>query len=611
MFDQKNIDRYPELPGVYLMKDATGTVIYVGKAKNLRVRLKQYYGHDERVQVPYLLAHIADIETIITSSEAEALLLEARLIKRFFPKYNVLFKDDKSSLLLRLGLEHPWPRIELAREKEDLPPRLFGPYGSSQDTKQLFDLVVRLFQLRQCSNEVFRSRSAPCILYQLRRCTAPCVGKVSAEAYALQVQETIQFLEGKVADVRAFFLKEMQKASDLLEFERAGQCLRRVQLLDALSKGVLKKRRLQEKKCDVFGIWTEGSRFAFSVMHYVGDSLEYGESFLYKNGIEASFSLLEQLAMQYYSQSSESIPQEIILPQGEWDFSPFEQALSQYFGKKIVVEQSSRGKKRAWVDLSCENARARIAQTLCGRERRAEVLESLERSLSLRRYPLSIDCFDASHLGGKELVAASVRFVDGVPSKADYRHFIMKDVAIGDDLSMLYEAVKRRYAPPGDGCNEDLPDFILIDGGIQQLHAAERALHELSLWDIDLASIAKESARHDKGLTSEILYRAGNKEPIMLARTSQELLFLQSIRDEAHRFVLQFHKKRRHKAMFTSALDTISGIGPKKKRKLLKAFSGVEALRHASVEDIVAKAEVSMKDALEVVRALQKTNASI
>lgn len=606
MFDQKNLIRYPELPGVYLMKDQAGTVIYVGKAKNLRARLKQYYGHDERIQIPQLLAHIAEIETIITSSETEALLLEARLIKRFFPKYNILFKDDKSALLLRIGLEHVYPRIELVREKEDLSPLLFGPYGHSQDTKQLFDLVVRLFQLRQCSDDIIRSRTAPCLLYQLRRCTAPCVGKVSVEDYARQVLEATQFLEGKVADVRATLFREMEKASELLEFERAGQCLHRITLLDSLSKKVAKKSRSEKRKCDVFGFWSEGSRFALSIMHYAGESLEYGESFIYSMGIESPYVLLEQLAMQYYAHSAEHLPHEILFPRGEWSFMPLEEALSRQFGRSVSLSQPSIGKKRAWVELSCENARARIAQTLCGKERRTGVLESIEQKLSLKRFPLTIDCFDASHLAGKELVAASVRFVDGIPSKGDYRHFIIKDVEGGDDLSMLQEAVKRRYKAHEER-GEALPDLILVDGGKNQLHAVETVLHELALWDIDVVGIAKEGARHDRGLTSEVLHCVGKDQPIRLPKTSQELLFLQTIRDEAHRFVIKFHRKRRHKKTFFSELDGIPGIGEKKRKKLLKAFLGVEALRLATAQEISERAGVTMKDAAHVLEALRKT----
>jgi excinuclease ABC subunit C len=604
MFDQKDLARYPELPGVYLMKDQAGTVIYVGKAKNLRARLKQYYGHDERVQIPHLLAHIADIETIITSSESEALLLEARLIKRFFPRYNVLFKDDKSSLLLRIGLEHPWPRIELVREKEDVPPRLFGPYDTSSDTKLLFDLVIRLFQLRQCSDEVFKSRVAPCLLHQLRRCTAPCVRKVRQEEYMRQVEEATQFLEGKVSDVKESLRLEMQAASDNLEFERAGVCLHRLQLLDSLSRGVIKKRQLSEKRTDVFGVWTEGSRFAFSVMHYRGDSLEYGESFIYTIGGEQEGALLEQLAMQYYAQRTDQVPQEVVLPSVKMDVKPLEEALSQHFERKVTLIQPSIGKKKGWVALACENARARIAQTLCGKERRAGVLESLEQKLYLKRFPLTIDCFDASHLAGKELVAASVRYMDGIPSKADYRYFIIRQVTTGDDLSMLQEAVRRRYSSKKEG-GESFPDLLLVDGGKNQVHAIEKVLHELSLWDIDVVGIAKEKGRHDKGLTSELLYPAGKEEPIHLSKTSQELLFLQQVRDEAHRFVIQFHRKRRRKSTFSSELEGISGIGEKKRKKLLRAFLGIDALRVATVQEIAAKAGVSLKDATRVLEKLK------
>lgn len=637
VFDRELLARYPNQPGVYLMKDEEGTVIYVGKAKDLQSRIRQYFGQDDRIQIPQLIAHLDNIETIITLSEKEALLLESRLIKRFLPKYNILLKDDKSLLLIRIGMDHEWPRIELIREKENMTPRLFGPYHSSRDAKQLFDLVVRLFQLRQCNNEVFRHRTCPCLLYQLRRCTAPCVGKVHADDYRVQVQEATEFLEGKVSDVRQKLFSDMHQASDLLEFERAGEYLRRIRLLDVVKESFLKKHAKTSKKTDVFGVWVEGNYFAVSIMHYRGESLEYGESFIYEKefipkqpeesvfpstesnlstsasensrlfklfGYSLVFESLEQLCIQYYTQSSEEKPSTILFPQGEWSFLPLEEVLQEHFGKAVHIHQPSIGAKKAFVDLSCENARACIAQNIAGKERRVSVLESLEEKLFLKRFPHTIDCFDASHLSGKDLVAACVRYIQGEPSKSDYRTFIIKKSDTGDDIRMLHEAVKRRYEHAEER-GESFPDLILVDGGRHQVNAVVAALRELSLWDtVDVVGIVKELSRHDKGLSAEMFISPEREERIGFSITSQELHFLQTVRDEAHRYVLAFHKKRRKKSLFTSELDSIKGIGEKKKKKLLKAFLNTDAIRKATPQEIAQGAGISLRDATHVLESL-------
>ncbi len=607
LFDAARLAYYPESPGVYLMKGEQGVVLYVGKAKNLKSRLKQYYApspSDDRVQIPYLLAKVVDIETILTSSEKEALLLESTLIKRFRPRYNILLKDDKSRLLLRIGLEHRWPRVECVRSKEaqELAPQVFGPYARPYAARELFDLVVRLFRLRQCTDDQFRRRTAPCLLYQMRRCSAPCVGKVSKEEYDHQVASAIDFLSGKVAQLRASLREEMEQASDRLEFERAGQLFRTLQLLDAVNGIHRTHGAAGATDTDVIGCWHEESRLALAILHYRGSSLVYGESWAFD--IEQGVPLgdaLEQLLVQYYLHRAalDGIPKEILFPEGEWSLEALEELVRDHFGAHVKLRRPTSGAKGALVSLACDNARARLSQYPQSQGYFLPTLESVQHLLGLQRFPRIIDCFDASHFGGKGRVAASVGFVDGKKAPSRYRRFHIKTVSVGDDLAMLREAVCRRYA--GVGESEELPDLILIDGGKEQLRVTHEALQEVGFLDVDVAAIAKEHGRHDKGMTSEVLFSRG-APPCTLPITSQELLFLQTVRDEAHRYTVAFQKKQRVCEVLRSQLDGIPGIGPKKRYKLLMAFQGVNAIRHASAEDLRKKAGLCRADAERVVR---------
>ena len=622
LFDASRLVHYPENPGVYLMKDDRGVVLYIGKAKNLKNRLRQYFApgsSDERVQIPYLLLKVVDIETVLTPSEKEALLLESTLIKRFKPRYNILLKDDKSRLLLRIGLDHPWPRIECVRSKDaaGLLPRLFGPYIRPYAARELFDVCVRLFLLRQCTNEEFRRRTSPCLLYQMRRCTAPCVGKVSEEEYGRQVASALDFLSGKTKLLRSSLLEQMEQASAALEFEKAALLFRKVHLLDAISEVSRKHEVAGATDTDVIGSWQEGDRFALAILHYRGSSLVYGESWVFQLEKETPLTdTLEQLLVQYYLHRSslDGIPKEILLPEpfakgsseGSWSLEALSELVHDHFGEDVKLRRPEKGAKSSLVALACDNARARLSQSPESQGYGLHSLEALQHLLGLHRFPRIIDCFDASHFGGKGLVAACVGFCDGKKDQSRYRTFHIRGVSVGDDLAMLYEAVKRRYKKIGEA--EELPDCILIDGGEAQLCAAYRALSELLFLDVDVVAIAKEHGRHDKGMTSEVIF-VKEGPPICLPITSSELLFLQTIRDEAHRFTIAFQKKQRVKAVRASQLDDIPGIGPKKRHALLTAFQGVDAIRKASAQEIQDKAGLCQKDAKSVVNALHRDEA--
>jgi excinuclease ABC subunit C len=613
-FDPARLALYPDQPGVYLMKDERGVVLYVGKAKRLKTRLRQYFSpssSDERIQIPYLLPKVADIETIVTSSEKEALLLEATLIKRFLPRYNILLKDDRSRLLLRIGCEHPWPRIELvrARDATALPPKIFGPYAGFHAAQGLLDLVVRLFFLRQCTNDEFRRRVSPCLLYQMRRCTAPCVGRVTKEEYAQQVAAAMDFLSGKTKEVAASLRQQIEEASTALEFEKAARLHRSLQQLSTVS--TTRHAVAGATDTDVIGVAQEDSRLALAILHYRGSTLVYGESWVFDllQAGTPTTEVLQQLVVQYYLHrvALDGVPKEILFPQGDWSLEPLEEVVHEHFGTKVVCRRPAIGSKGALVALACDNALARLTQRPESRGYGLHSLESLQHSLFLRRFPRIIDCFDASHFGGTGLVAASVGFVDGKKETSRYRKFHIRGVTVGDDCAILREAIARRYAHADGG--EELPDLIIIDGGREQLRAALLALQELSFLDVDVVGIAKEHGRHDKGMTAEILFVLG-QEPIRLPPTSQELLFLQSVRDEAHRFVITFQRRYRSAVTFKSQLDTIPGVGPKRRQALLRAFHSVEALRKASAQELHERAGLGLKQAQRVLDALKYTDVS-
>jgi len=593
IFDEKKLSRYPDASGVYLMRDRKGDVLYVGKAKNLKKRLKQYFSsqREDRVQIPHLLAKVFDIETIVTASEKEALFLESRLIKQFKPKYNILLKDDKSSLLVRVGRDHSWPRIELVRSQaaDALGPKLFGPYATSATAREMFDLAVRLFQIRQCSNEDFRRRKSPCLLYQLHRCSAPCVGKVSKKDYESQVKSASSLLSGKVHSLRKRFEKMMKEASDRLEFERAQQFLQTIKMLE----NVEKKRGRGRREVDVIGVWEEGQWGALSILHYQGPILIYGETKAFSCVSGFRFSeTVEQLLIQHYTQRTkeEGLPKKVLLPSGEFSSDALSACLHKICGKKVDVKSSGDREK---VALAVENARAKISQHLDLKKRKKSILESIQQRFSLSKRPGIIDCFDASHCAGSDGVAACVSFVEGEKCTKRYRSFIVRG-KVGDDLAMLHEAILRRYK------DRDFPDLILVDGGKTQLKTAQEALQKLSAPSVEIVSISKEKGKHTRGMTREKFFVALSKGPVLLSRTSSELQYIQSIRDEAHRFVIQFHRKRRQKSFLSSQLLEIRGIGPKKRQKLLSSFRGIREIQNASSQEIQERAGLSEKDAREI-----------
>jgi excinuclease ABC subunit C len=485
-------------------------------------------------------------------------------------------------------------------------PQLFGPYATSAIARQMFDLAVRLFQIRQCSDEDFHRRKSPCLLYQLHRCSAPCVGKVSKKEYEQQIKSASSILSGKVFSFRKKFEKMMREASRRLEFERAEQFLQIVKMLESVGKS----RERERREVDVVGVWEEGKWGALSILHYQGPILVYGETKAFSCSSGFHFSeTVEQLLIQHYTQRAkeEGFPKKILLSSGEFSVEALSACLQELCGKKVDIKNPSctfgrdgaqlgfkSSGDREKVSLAVENARAKISQHFDLKKSKKSILESIQQRFCLSKRPSIIDCFDASHCSGDDGVAACVSFVEGEKCTKRYRTFIIRE-KVGDDLSMLHEAVLRRYR------DKNFPDLILIDGGENQLKAVQKALKKLCAPIVDLISISKEKGKHTRGMTREKFFVVGSKEPILLSHTSSELHFIQSVRDEAHRFVIQFHRKRRRGSFLSSQLLEIKGIGPKKRQKLLSSFRGIRELQNASLQEIEERAGLSKKDARKIV----------
>ncbi len=593
-FDRERLEHYPEAPGVYLMKGEKSQVLYVGKAKNIKNRLKTYYspGNDGRPQVPYLLAAVVSIETIVVLSEKEALLLENTLIKRYQPKYNVLLKDDKGYISLKVTTKHPWPMISLVRFK-GAPPKdatYYGPYTSATAARQMFDLIGQLFPLRQCSDEEFARRKRPCILYQIKRCSAPCVGLVSQEQYKEYLNSAVRLIRGQNDEVIAHLEAEMAKASEALEFEQAQVILEKVQLLQEIVEGQ-RVDSVSREDADFWGLFRQGTDVVLTKLMWRQGKLVGSHHFDFENAFQPTDELLESVLVQHYL-IEKSPTADVYLANAV----PSVDALSQAINLHIHVP--IRGEKKQLALMAEANAQAAFKQRKDAKTLREKALLELQEKLHLSRYPKVIECFDNSHFSGSERVSSCVVFVEGERSKSNYRKYRIRTVATGDDYAMMQEVMLRRYSKAK--VENTLPDLIIIDGGKGHLRAANQVLKELEIVTCDIIAIAKEQGRHDKGQTAEKVFTPSFETPIVLEPHSSLLFLLQKIRDEAHRFVLAFQVQRRSKASIKSELDYIPGIGPAKKKKLIKAFGSVKTLKDKTIEEIEAVKGINHKDAISI-----------
>jgi excinuclease ABC subunit C len=585
-YDPKKIDQFPTQPGVYLMKDKQGEVLYVGKAKNLRQRVKQYFvpGRDGRMMVPYLVAKITDIETIVVTSEKEALLLENNLIKQYKPRYNALLKDDKSYIALKISLKDEWPTVRLVRYRGSPEPDglYFGPYTSAQAARQTLDLLNRLFPLRQCSDQELARRTRPCLLFQMKRCVGPCGQQCTKEEYQHHLQRTIKFLRGQDKEVLKDLYDEMNRLSEELEFEKASQILKTIRHIEKTIESQYVDRPLG-LDADALGIYRHGEEVVLSQLMFRGGRLTGSRHFNFNNIVEEDEELLSSFLLQHYD-GKEEIPTEILLPRSLSNKEAVEDILTSRQKHKITLHAAQRGEKKALLDMAYTNAEATFKKEKSEESLREKTLLEMQERFLLANYPRRIECFDNSNLSGTEPVSSLVAFMDGKKDGKRYRTYRLRIEEKPNDYAAMREVLMRRYKRAKE--ENDLPDLVIVDGGKGQLSVALKVFEELNVIGIDVIGLAKEKGRHDKGMTSEQVFLAESKEPIILKHSSPVLFLLQRIRDEAHRVAISFHRKRRSKKTLRSALDDIPGIGYVKRKALLTHLGSLKKVEVASEEEL-------------------------
>lgn len=585
-FASEKLETFSTQPGVYLMKDKQGTVLYVGKAKNLRARIKQYFlpGGDGRFMVPFLISKVNDIETIIVLSEKEALLLENNLIKQYKPKYNALLKDDKTYIALKVRNKIKWPTVDLVRYrgKPEADGLYFGPYTSAFAARATLDLLNRLFPLRQCSDQEFARRTRPCILYDMKRCIAPCVNKCTKEEYDYLVDRTVKFLRGQDKVVVKELREEMEKAAEALEFERAGALLKTIQQIEQTIEGQSVDKPLG-LDMDALGIFRKGDEVILSQLFIRSGKLIGSRHYDFTHIAQDDKELLDSFLLQHYEKIYD-LPHEILLPTPLEEEQSLSEVISANKKRKVNIYCPQRGDKRNLIEMAYANAEATFKQRKDEDAIRERTLLEMREKLHLNHYPKRIECFDNSNISGTDPVAAMVAFTDGVKDSKRYRMYKIKTVEGMNDYATMTEVLTRRYKKGKE--ENDLPDLLIVDGGKGHLNVALKVMADLNIITVDVIGIAKEQGRHDKGMTVEQVFLPNIKDPVFFRHTSPVLFMLQQIRDEAHRFALSFHQKRRAKATIKTALEEIPGIGPVKRKLLLRHFGSVKKILEATEEDL-------------------------
>jgi excinuclease ABC subunit C len=601
------IERLPTEPGVYLMKDKKGRVIYVGKAKDLRARVAQYFrGADERLFVATgLLARlVGDIETIVVGNEKEALLLENNLIKQHNPRFNVKLTDDKNYIVLRIDPARRFPRVEVVRKIGDDGARYFGPYHSATSARETLRVVNRHFQLRTCTDHVLEHRQRPCILHQIKRCPAPCVLPLDPAAYAEQVEDAALFLAGKRDDLVPRLKTRMKEAATALAYERAAQLRDQLYAVEnaKIAQNVVQREQLDQ---DVIGF------------HRVADVVEVVVLFMRQGKLigRRSFRLTDQEIpdsevvrgfVKSYYELGPTIPDEVLLPLPIDDADVLADWLRERRGSRVLVFAPERGPKVRLVELAHKNAQAQ-AGSRRGQSDALAALAKLERRLGLRALPRRIECFDIAHLQGAATVASMVVFHDGEPARQAYRRFKVKTVT-NDDFAAMYEVLSRRFRRARDGVpGWEAPDLLVVDGGKGQLGTALAALRDLGFDMVgergfDAIGLAKERDDAEGEAQPDRVYLRGVKDPVKLRPSSTELMVLARIRDEAHRFANTFHRSLRDRRTLRSSLDDVPGVGQKRKVLLLRTFGSVKKIREASADELAAVPGMSKKAAQAVVQ---------
>ena len=593
---KQTLQTLPQKPGVYLMKDKIGHVIYVGKAINLSNRVRSYFhasaGHTPKIQ--RLVANIEQIDFIITESELEALILEANLIKKHRPRYNVRLKDDKRYPYIRVRWAEDYPRIDIARQMHNDGSRYFGPYTASWAVAKTLDLLRTIFPYRTCDRVITGNDKRACLYYHIKRCSGPCIGAVSRDEYRAIIEQICLFLEGNTKTIVAGLQARMNAAAERLDFEEAGQHRDQLQAIERVVEHQKVVSR-QMKDQDVIAFARSNGEACVEVFFIRYGKLVGREYFILEGTAdEDAQNIMSSFLTQFYSEAA-YIPPEILLPEEVEETLIIESWLRSKRGKKVALLVPRRGQNRELVQMATDNAVETLnhlkAQWLVEGARSVEALTELQEALDLPAPPSRIECYDISNLQGTAATGSMVVFVKGVPRKSDYRRFKIRSVEGANDFAMLQEVMKRRLSrlqheaeqERGKAKNKEpsswtlQPDLMIIDGGKGQLSSVLETMHEMGITDIPVVGLAK---------AREEIFTPGRSDPILLPETSQGRFLVQRIRDEAHRFAVEYHRRLRSKAATASQLEEIPDIGPRRRQALLKRYGSVEAIAEASVADL-------------------------
>ena len=585
--DAKKLVRgLPNRPGIYRMLGGRDEVLYVGKARNLRKRVQSYFrdsGLSPRVSS--LMQQVRSVETTVTHTETEALLLENNLIKSLHPRYNILLRDDKSYPYIYVSENQEFPRIGFHRGARREAGRYFGPYASAFAVRETLNLLQKIFRVRQCQDSFFRNRSRPCLQYQIKRCSGPCVGLIESVDYRQDVQQALMFMEGRSQNVIDDSIRKMDRASGKQDYETAALYRDRIALL----------KRIQERQyvsggggdADVLAIASTPEATCIVVTFIRAGQNLGSKSFFPRLGAESSSpEILSAFLSQYYLTAAgaggRNIPPRVYLSEAVAERALLERVFSQQAGKKITLSVASRGTARRWVQMAQMNAAESLRRELGSKVDMRRRFETLRDALTLEASPERIECFDISHTMGESAVASCVVFDADGPVKSDYRRFNIEGIEPGDDYGAMAQALTRRYRRVKEGEGR-LPDLLLIDGGKGQLSAAEAVMQELQVAGVRLVAVAKGRSRKPG---KEQLFLSGTRRPTILPSASPGLHLIQQIRDEAHRFAIAGHRLRRGRTRTTSVLERIPGIGGKRRQTLLKNFGGLREIARAGAEDL-------------------------
>ncbi len=597
---EEKIKGLPTSSGVYIMKGRGGSVLYIGKAKNLRSRVRTYFqaSHDRRYFVDFLVSKVRDVDYIITSNEKEALILEDTLLKKYKPKYNIRLKDDKTYVSIRITTQEKFPRILVTRQIKEDGARYFGPYASAKMVRDTIKFLRKVFPLRVCSPHEFRNRSRPCIDYQLGLCSAPCVGYITEESYRELVEGAIMFLEGRNTELIESLQQKMFQLAAREEFEEAARIRDRIRSIEATleeQKVVTHSPRNQ----DVFGLYKEDGVLSMVALVIRGGRLLSTREFVLKDTGMPEEEVLASLLSQFYRRQDVSIPDEVVLPVKLDGIEAMAEYLRERKGRAVSLKVATTEEEARLVELATMNAKEAIRKRA---STEASPLEELKRRLHLKNTPYVIEAFDISCLAGREAVGAMVTFRDGKPDKSRYRLYRIRLAKGPDDYAMLEEVFKRRYSKD----ELSLPQLILVDGGRGQLSIATGVLRELGIEGVDLIALAKERNTRLDRRKGERVYLEGVKDPVVLKEGTRGELLLKHIRDEVHRFAIGYHKKLR-KRRLGSVLEDVQGVGEKKRKLLFEHFGDLEGIKNATIEELTQVKGITEK----LARAIKERLASL